>query len=105
MENPNLEYINQLAAGNKEFEVKIISILKSELPQEVIIYQEAIASKRYKAAADCVHKLKHKVSFLGLIEGYAIAEKYEEALKTNQIEMKVEFEEILKKIQNFVIAL
>ncbi|MGL2994835.1 Hpt domain-containing protein [Flavobacterium sp. TSSA_36] len=105
MENPNLEYINQLSAGNKEFEIKIISILKSELPQEVKIYQEAIISNEYKVAADCVHKLKHKVSFLGLIEGYAIAEKYENALKIDQIEMKKEFEEILNKIQNFVVTL
>jgi HPt (histidine-containing phosphotransfer) domain-containing protein len=105
MENPNLEYINQLSAGNKDFEVKIISILKTELPQEIQIYKDAIVSEHYKIAADCVHKLKHKISFLGLVEGYAVAEKYENALKVGQIDMKIEFEDILNKIQDFVVTL
>jgi HPt (histidine-containing phosphotransfer) domain-containing protein len=105
MENPNLEYINQLSAGNKEFEVKIITILKTELPEEIVTYQQAIETKNFKLASDCVHKLKHKVSFLGLIEGYAICEKYENALKNDETEMKIEFEEILNKMQNFVVTL
>jgi HPt (histidine-containing phosphotransfer) domain-containing protein len=105
MEKPNLEYINQLSGGNKDFEIKIISILKSELPQEIQIYEEAIVSLNYKIAADCVHKLKHKISFLGLVEGYAVAEKYENALKIDQIEMKNEFEKILNILQNFVVTL
>ncbi|MGL5112132.1 MAG: Hpt domain-containing protein [Flavobacterium sp.] len=105
MEKPNLEYINQLAAGNKEFEEKIILILKKELPQERQAYQEALAEKNTKFAADCVHKLKHKVSFLGLTEGYSVCEKYEESLKRNEFDRQDEFEEILNKIQSFIVNL
>lgn len=102
MEQPNSEYINQLAGDNQEFKLKVISILKRELPEEVAFYENQIQSKNYKLAAESVHKLKHKVSILGLEKSYYIAEEYEDNLKEQSTELQSEFESILKAMQDFV---
>lgn len=102
MEQPNLNYINQLSGDNEEFKVKIISILKKELPEEIDIYKEHINKNNYKLAAESVHKLKHKLSILGLEKNYYIAEKFEDNLKQNSTDLQSDFETILKLVQDFV---
>ncbi len=102
MEQPNSEYINQLSGDNEEFKAKVIGILKRELPEEVAFYENQIQSKNYKLAAESVHKLKHKVSILGLEKSYYIAEEYEDNLKEQSTELQSEFESILKAMQDFV---
>jgi hypothetical protein len=66
MEQPNLSYINELSGDNLEFKNKIIGILKKELPDEIAVYEEEFKSGNYLEAAQSVHKLKHKISILGL---------------------------------------
>jgi HPt (histidine-containing phosphotransfer) domain-containing protein len=102
MEQPNTEYIDQLSGDNIEFRNKMIAIIKKELPEEIALYQISIQNKNYKHTAECVHKLKHKISVLGLEKSYYIAEDYEENLKENSIELQIEFEEILNKMYTFV---
>lgn len=102
MEQPNSEYINQLSGDNEVFKAKIIGILKKELPEEVTIYQSQIQNQNLKLAAESVHKLKHKVSILGLEKSYYIAEEYEENLKANSTTLLPDFEIILKAMQEFV---
>lgn len=105
MEQPNSEYINQLAGDNQEFKLKVISILKRELPEEIELYQNYIGSNNYLQAAESVHKLKHKVSILGLEKSYYIAEEYEDNLKENSTNLQSDFEAILKRMQDFVATL
>jgi HPt (histidine-containing phosphotransfer) domain-containing protein len=105
MEQPNSEYINQLSGDNEEFKAKIIGILKKELPEEVAFYDNQVQTKNYKLAAESVHKLKHKVSILGLEKSYYIAEEYEENLKANSTNLQSDFEKILKMMQDFVAKL
>lgn len=102
MEQPNLNYINQLSGDNEEFKAKVIGILKRELPEEVAFYENQIQSKNYKLAAESVHKLKHKVSILGLEKSYYIAEEFEDNLKEQSTKLQSEFESILKAMQDFV---
>lgn len=102
MEQPNSEYINQLSGDNEEFKAKIVGILKKELPEEVAFYENQVQTKNYKLAAESVHKLKHKVSILGLEKSYYIAEEYEENLKANSTNLQFDFEKILKMMQDFV---
>jgi HPt (histidine-containing phosphotransfer) domain-containing protein len=102
MENPNSDYINQLSGDNEEFKAKVIGILKRELPEEIEIYQNFIKILNFKAAAESVHKLKHKVSILGLEKSYYIAEKFENNLKQNLTDLQPDFETILKSMQDFV---
>lgn len=105
MENPNLNYIDELADGNHEFKTKIIGILKKELPNEIKGYTEEIENSNFLAAAQSVHKLKHKISVLGLEKSYYIAEEYENNLKNNGIKLADDFESILKVMQDFVHSL
>jgi HPt (histidine-containing phosphotransfer) domain-containing protein len=105
MEKANLSYINQLSGDNVDFKKKLIGILKKELPQEIMAYYDQIQNKNYLLAAGCVHKLKHKISILGLKKSYYIAEQFEDNLKDNSTELKSDFDVIIKIMQDFVAKL
>lgn len=66
METPNLNYVNELSGDNEQFKTKILSILKKELPVEVENYEKYMQGLDFFNAAQSVHKLKHKISILGL---------------------------------------
>jgi HPt (histidine-containing phosphotransfer) domain-containing protein len=102
MEQPNSKYIDELSGNDAIFKQKIITILKTELPQEIESYKNCMTSKNYKATAEMVHKLKHKISVLGLEKSYYLGEKFEENLKENSLDLQPEFEEILALMQSFV---
>jgi hypothetical protein len=102
MEQPNLNYINDLSGDNLDFKNKIIGILKKELPDEIAIYSKEFINANYLLAAQSVHKLKHKISILGLEKSYYIAEEYENNLNDNSTDLTADFENILKNMQDFV---
>lgn len=102
MEKPNLNYINELAGNDEIFKKKMISIIKTELPQEIERYQSFFILEDFNQAAEMVHKLKHKISVLGLEKSYYIAEQYENNLKQSSADLKDEFEKIINSMQNFV---
>ncbi|WP_338376982.1 Hpt domain-containing protein [uncultured Flavobacterium sp.] len=102
MEQPNINYINELSGNDEDFKQKMISIVKSELPQEIESYNSLFKLQNFNATAEMVHKLKHKISVLGLEKSYYIAEKFEENLKQSSAELKEEFDNILQTMQNFV---
>jgi HPt (histidine-containing phosphotransfer) domain-containing protein len=102
MEQANSEYIDQLSGDNIEFRKKLTAILKIELPEEVEIYREQIQNKNYLLAAESVHKLKHKISILGLNKSYYIAEQFEDNLKDNSTELKSDFDVIIEIMLDFV---
>ena len=102
MEQPNINYLHQLCGDDKVFKAKMISIIKIELPEEIADYQEKIAHKKFKHTSECVHKLKHKISVLGLEKSYYIAEKFEENLNNNSTALQNDFEKILSSMQDFV---
>ncbi len=47
MDKPNMNYIEQLADGDKAFEHQFISILKEELPKEKEVYLKAISANAF----------------------------------------------------------
>ena len=102
MEQPNLNYINELSGDDAEFKQKMISIVKAELPQEIESYRSLYESKNFKSTAELVHKLKHKISVLGLEKSYYIAVGFEAKLKLGDISLQPKFEEILTLMQQFV---
>lgn len=102
MEKPNLNYINQLSGDSKVFKQKMIAILQRELPAEVEAYYSFINAGNLIQAAQLVHKIKHKVSILGLEKSYYIASEYEEHLKNNSLILKEDFEAILSIMDQFV---
>jgi HPt (histidine-containing phosphotransfer) domain-containing protein len=102
MEHPNMSYIDAVSGGDESFKLKLISIVKEELPEEVKIYNENIGLKDFKEAAENVHKLKHKISILGLEASYEMAVNYEENLKLGDMNLREDFEAILEKMIRFI---
>lgn len=105
METPNLSYINTLSGGDIAFKNKLITIIKTEFPEEKATYIKNIESENFKEIAENVHKLKHKISILGLEKSYEIANDFEEHLKENSLIGKEDFEIILSNITNFLATL
>ena len=102
MEQPNLSYINTLSGGDKAFKEKLISIVKNEFPEEKEEYIKNIKAKKFKVAAENVHKLKHKISILGLENSYEVAVNFEENLLEESLAGKKEFESIIQMMTDFI---
>ena len=102
MEQPNLSYIHSMSRGDKAFEQKLINIIKLEFPKEKEVYYENYTSKNLKQAAENVHKLKHKISILGLAKSYEIAVAFENNLLEGNTNLNEEFESILNTITNYL---
>lgn len=102
MEQPNLSYIHSMSGGDKSFENKLIDIIKKEYPEEKAIYLENISVRNFKLAAENVHKLKHKISILGLEKSYETAVAFENNLLEGNTTLSNEFESILTTITNYL---
>jgi hypothetical protein len=105
MEQPNLDYINDLAGDDEAFRAKLIATIKAELPGEITAYETSYNNADYLATAGHVHKLKHKISILGLEKSYYLAAEFEDELKNNQTSLAAEFEKVLLTIKNFAAGL
>ncbi|WP_369996682.1 Hpt domain-containing protein [Winogradskyella sp.] len=102
MEKPNLSYIESMSGGDKAFEQKLITIIKKEFPEEKQVYYHNINAKNYEEAAENVHKLKHKISILGLVKSYEVAADYEHNLLEKSTAGKDDFESILQNMTEFL---
>ena len=105
MEQPNLNYINDLAGDDEAFLAKLVGVIKSELPGEIAEYQLAITDNNFNKAVGHVHKLKHKISVMGMEESYYLAEKFEDQLKESHTGLAADFNQVLTLMQNFAAAL
>jgi HPt (histidine-containing phosphotransfer) domain-containing protein len=101
-EVPNINYIIQLSNGDESIKKRLINVLKEELPMEVENYNANIEKLNWLEAAENVHKLRHKIGFLGLENAYQLSYEYEQNLREQSILLKKEFEVVLKKIINFI---
>ena len=105
LETPNLSYIKQLADGDSEFEANLISILKRELPKEKEAFIESVRAKNYQNSATLVHKIKHKISILGLEKSYEFSISFEEELKNDNPKQYETFLRILQHMEEFLMTL
>ena len=102
MEKPNLNYLKEISGGDAIFEQKMIEIVKKELPEEIKSYEFFLNEYNFIQAAEIVHKIKHKISILGLEKSYQTAIDFEEDLKRQELTLQLEFEQILNSMVNFV---
>lgn len=102
MEKPNLSYVKKLSNGDIDFKLKIISILKREFVIEREIYENSIKIKDFKQTAEIVHKIKHKISILGLEKGFEVATAYENNLNVKSDKLTLEFKNILDIITQYL---
>ena len=102
MEQPNLSAIHELSNGDKAFEEKIFNVIKREFPEEKARYFSNLEKEENLKVAEDVHKLKHKISILGLEESYEIATEYEKNLKSGTYDLKEDFEKVLQMITKYI---
>jgi HPt (histidine-containing phosphotransfer) domain-containing protein len=105
MEKPNSAYIDSLAGDDLEFKAKLVGTLKRELPVEVARYKESIENGNFAETAAMVHKLKHKISIMGMEKSYYLAEEFENNLKNQSAVLKPEFDGVLTLLQDFAASL
>ncbi|WP_440121363.1 Hpt domain-containing protein [Tenacibaculum sp. Ill] len=102
MEQPNLLYINELSKGDEEFKKQVIGVLKEELSGEIERYFLHIKNEDLKKTKEVVHRIKHKMSILGLEKSYKITNDFENNLADNSLENKEYFENILPIMLDFL---
>ena len=102
MERPSLKYLKTLSNGNEKFEVKILRILITELPEELDNYKKALKAENYFWAAEIVHKINHKIAFFQMEQGFVLANQHELDLRDGKLNNQEEFLEIVTKILKFL---
>ena len=102
MEKPNLNYIKELSGGDVDFEESILNVLKKEFPIEYTLFNDNFKNGNYIEAANNVHKIKHKISILGLKKGLLLASEFEKSLKNNDIKLHQKFIKVLDKIHVYL---
>jgi len=101
MEQPNISYIHDMSGGDKNFEKKILGIMKREFPLEMQAYFTSMNNKDFIHASEIVHKIKHKISILGLEESYENAIAFEHGLRESDVALRSKFEKTLVIITNY----
>ncbi len=102
METPNLNYIKELSGGDLAFEESILSVLKKEFPEECLLFKKNIHAKNYEESANNVHKIKHKISILGMSKSLKIASAFENELRKGETKLNSDFLKILDKIHVYL---
>lgn len=101
-EQPNINYIKELSGGDVEFEEKMVSILRRELPEEIKIYLKTLKINNLEQTAEIVHKIKHKISILGLEKSYEFTIQYEKELLNGDKSNHEDFFKILTTMSDFL---
>ncbi|MDC6352110.1 Hpt domain-containing protein [Zeaxanthinibacter sp. PT1] len=102
MEQPNLNYINELSGSDDLFKLKFINILKQEFPAEKNEFLDNLRNDLPRAASLNVNKLKYKMSVLGLEQGFERASVFEEELRDGCTRMTTEFIAILNTMDRYI---
>ena len=102
-ERPSLNYVeNLVVARDAEFEKKFVTLLKSEFSWDLGKYLYHIKLDEPRAAAEIVHKLKYKISVLGMKKTFVFAEEHKERLHAGDASLDEDFKKILKRINVFL---
>ena len=101
-ETPNFTVIDKMSGGSSDVRELILEVIKEEFPEEKKEYFNLLEQKKYNKLQEMVHKIKHKISTLGLEKSYVLANDYEKNLRNESLELSNEFEQILLSIENFV---
>jgi hypothetical protein len=101
-EQPNLDYVHRLTDGDTLLKQRLIAVMVSDFQADYTEYKKASAEFDFKKIITFVHRLKHKIGFLGMEYSFQIAHKYEEELYKNEVRLAPEFEYIMTQIEDFI---
>lgn len=64
----NLDKLNELSGGDKDFNVSIIEVFLAETPADMDQLEEAVEAKDYEKIYQHAHKIKPNADLLGMNE-------------------------------------
>tara|TARA_B110000908_G_C10248363_1_gene450265 strand:- start:2388 stop:2705 length:318 start_codon:yes stop_codon:yes gene_type:complete len=102
MEKPNLTYVDALSRGDKLVKNNLIQIIKTEFFLEKMAYYKSLKNKDFKKIETNVHKIKHKISILGFVKRYKMANDYEHYLRDHQLIGAKDFEKTIIAISEYL---
>lgn len=102
MEKPNLTYVDALSRGDELVKNNLIEIIKSEFFTEKSAYYKSLKNKDFQEIEASVHKIKHKISILGFVKRYHLANDYEHNLREHHLNGAKEFEKTLTAISEYL---
>ncbi|WP_439129478.1 Hpt domain-containing protein [Polaribacter sp.] len=102
LETPNLNYIKEIAEGDKDFELSMLTLLKVEFPKEFKMLKDNFRQQNYAQVALDVHKIKYKISMLGMPLALEIASNFEQNIKKGHTEQYDALLVILNRIDVYL---
>ncbi|WP_424989380.1 Hpt domain-containing protein [Flagellimonas sp.] len=78
----NLDKINEMAEGDEDFIVSVVSVFLEEVPEDLKGLEKAINNKDYENIYKLAHKIKPNVDILGMEQTRAKALEIETLGKT-----------------------
>ncbi len=100
----SLEKLNDMAAGDEDFILSVISVFLEEVPQDLEDLENAINTGDYENVYKLAHKIKPNVDLLGMEQTRAIALDIENLGKNkeNSAEIESKFPVLKKDIQQVI---
>lgn len=65
-DQPSMKILSDMAAGDVEFEIEMLTIYLTELPNELAAISELSNQENWEATASLVHKLKSKIGLMDM---------------------------------------
>ena len=62
----NLDYLTELAKGNRQFIAEMIDVFLAESPKEIILIEQSISEQNLAVVKACAHKMRSTIPFVGL---------------------------------------
>jgi HPt (histidine-containing phosphotransfer) domain-containing protein len=79
----NLDKINEMAEGDEDFIISVISVFLEEVPEDLEGLEKAIGARDYDNVYKLAHKIKPNVDILGMEQARANALEIETLGKSN----------------------
>ena len=79
----SLDKINEMAEGDEDFILSVVSVFLEEVPTDLNDLEQAIQTKNYEQIYKLAHKIKPNVDLLGMEQPRAIALEIETLGKTS----------------------
>lgn len=100
----NLEKVNEMAEGDEEFIVSVISVFLEEVPEDLSALETAITQKNYEQTYKLAHKIKPNVDLLGMDQTRVTALEIETLGKSesNMSEIEDKFPLLKKDVEQVI---
>lgn len=99
-----LDKINEMAEGDQDFVISVVTVFLEEVPQDLAALESAINSGDYEQIRKMAHKIKPNVDLLGMEQTRANAYELETLGKTegNMDEIKSKFPLLKKDVEQVI---